>query len=386
MVSVAEGREKIAREGGERSLTGVLAKGLDLAKLVFSSGGPGTAQLVLNNACNANCDFCGFARERLSRDRWRYVERQGALDALSILYRQGIRYVVLTGGEPTLHPNHVEFVRRGADLGLSMIMVTNGALLKPPKVNELIDAGLAHLSISIDAADQETHERNRGLPGVCDRIVDANRILGRAGIPTTAIVTVSKLVDFDALPDFLRQLGFAAASFSYPMTTLPSFYLSYSDSELVDYSNDELLDVFARIKRLKKLFPILNPARSLDEMQRFLRKEPQRHECLAGWRLFFVDWDLMVWRCQAWDEPICSIYDFDSSKYVRDGCTKCMINCNRDVSLMQGAAVSLHDSWQAVKRGRFVAAGKAIGWRATLDSLSALTEQQAHLRRLSAKR
>jgi hypothetical protein len=94
----------------------------------------------------------------------------------------------------------------------------------------------------------------------------------------------------------------------------------------------------------------------------------------------------MVWRCQAWDEPICSIYDFDSSKYVRDGCTKCMINCNRDVSLMQGAAVSLHDSWQAVKRGRFVAAGKAIGWRATLDSLSALTEQQAHLRRLSAKR
>ncbi len=81
-------------------------------RLVLSSGGPGRCEFALNNACNANCGFCNFARDVLPKERWEYVERQGAFDAIDILFRQGIRYLVLTGGEPTLHPDLTDIIAR----------------------------------------------------------------------------------------------------------------------------------------------------------------------------------------------------------------------------------------------------------------------------------
>ena len=49
-------------------------------------------------------------------------------------------------------------------------------------------------------------------------------------------------------------------------------------------------------------------------MQRFLRDEPQQYPCLGGYRYFYLDWKLQLWRCHFWEEPLCSIYDFDETK------------------------------------------------------------------------
>ena len=352
-----------------------LAGKLDILKLVFQSGGPGFCQFALTNACNANCGFCNFARDRLPKDQWLYVDRQGALEALEILYREGIRYVVFTGGEPTLHPNLVEFVRHGTELGMKMMLVSNAGLLKPEKIYELHAAGLSSFIISIDAATEEVHEDNRGLPGVCDRIREANRIFKEIGLESTASVTMSRLVDYDALPDFVRSLGFRQVVFSYPLTYLPGFFLGYRDSELVDYSADELHAAYEKVKALKKKIHVVNPTLSLNEMQRFVREEEQRYECLAGYRFFFLDWQLKLWRCHHWEEPMCSIFEFDSTKLVRDGCTRCMINCYRDSSLLQQIGVSMHDAYQSVKKGDLVGSAKALGRKGNLDSLRAVVEE-----------
>ena len=84
---------------------------LDTLRLVLNHGGPGFAQFALNNACNANCGFCNFARDQFPKSQWKYVERQGGLDAIDTLYKNGARYLVWTGGEPTLHPNLIEFTQ-----------------------------------------------------------------------------------------------------------------------------------------------------------------------------------------------------------------------------------------------------------------------------------
>ena len=237
---------------------------------------------------------------------------------------------MLTGGEPTLHPDLVDIVRHGAESGIKVLLVSNAGLLKPHKIHELIDAGLSSFIISIDAANVADHEDNRGLPGVCDRIREANRIFAERKIKSTASVTMSRLVDYDALPGFLASLGFSSVVFSYPLKYLPSFFLGYRDSHLVDYTAEELHAAYEKVKNLKNQFHVVNPLLSLEEMQRFVRKEEQHYECLAGFRYFFLDWQLMLWRCHHWEEPMCSIYEFDETKLVRDGCTRCMINCYRD--------------------------------------------------------
>jgi len=286
------------RQVAETHRPGSEQNGRNTLRLLLEEGGPGFCQFALNNACNARCGFCGFALDKLPRASWKYAEREGALEAIDILYRQAVRYLVLTGGEPMLHPDLLEIVQRASDLGMKVLLVTNAGLLKPHRIRELGAAGLSSFIISIDAADAETHERNRGLPGVCERIREANALIDDLGLHSTASVTMSRLVDYDALPDFLKSLGFRAVTFSYPLTELNSNFLSFSNSGLVNYSDAELLQAFEQVKALKQRFPVVNPSSSLAEMQRYVRGEEQRFPCLGGFQYFYLDWHLDLWRCQ----------------------------------------------------------------------------------------
>ena len=108
------------------------------------------------------------------------------------------------------------------------------------------------------------HEKNRGLPDVCRKIKRANEVFQELGVQTTASVTASKLIDdYDKLPAFLTELGFRSCTFSYPLSSLASSYLSFSDSNLVSYKTEELIQVFERIKQMKRRsgFPVVNPTR-----------------------------------------------------------------------------------------------------------------------------
>jgi MoaA/NifB/PqqE/SkfB family radical SAM enzyme len=344
-------------------------------RLALEEGGPGFCQFAINNACNARCGFCNFALDKLPREDWVYVPRQGALESVNILHAQGVRYLVITGGEPMMHPDLGAIIKRGAELGMKVMLVTNGSFLRPERIRELVVLGLSSFIISIDAATVESHERNRGLPGVCQKIREANGLLNELKVHATASVTMSRLVDYEALPDFLESLGFTSVTFSYPLRTLGSNFLGYSDSRLVDYSNEELYEAFEQVKRIKKRFLVVNPTASIEEMQRFVRNEPQRFPCLGGFQYFYLDWHLMLWRCHNWETPMCSIYEFDGSQRVRDGCTRCMIDCYRDSSVMQYVGVSVHDAYQAVRAGKLGQAAKALTRPANLGSLRAILEE-----------
>ena len=371
----AEATERPPRRDGAHSRPLPEPDRRSTLRLVLEDGGPGFCQFALNNACNARCGFCGFALDKLPRKDWHYVEREGALEAIDILYRQAVRYLVLTGGEPMLHPDLLEIVQRASGLGMKVLLVTNAGLLKPHRIRELAAGGLSSFIISIDAADADTHERNRGLPGVCDRIREANAVIDELGLHSTASVTMSRLVDYEALPDFLKSLGFKAVTFSYPLTKLDSNFLSFSDSDLVNYSDAELLQAFGQVKALKKRFQVVNPTASLEEMERFVRGQEQRFPCLGGFQYFYLHWHLDLWRCHNWDQPMCHIKDFDGSQRVRDGCTKCMIDCYRDSSVMQHVGVSAHDAYQSFKRGNLHEGANALIRKGNLGSVHSVLEQ-----------
>jgi MoaA/NifB/PqqE/SkfB family radical SAM enzyme len=259
------------------------------------------------------------------------------------------------------------------------MICTNGSLWTDQNIRELSGDGLTSVIMSIDAHDVARHERNRGLPDVCCKIQRANKLFAELGVQTTASITASRLIeDYAKVPEFLRWLGFRSCTFSYPLTTLNSSYLSFSDSGLVSYGTDELIDLFERIKALKRTsgFPVVNPAESLTEMQRHLRNEPEQFGCLGGHKYFYLDWTLNLYRCHFWETPMCSIYEFDSSKLIRDGCTRCMIDCYRDPSVIQFAAISASDACQLLKRGKLLAAAKRICDRRNLVSLKAIWEER----------
>jgi MoaA/NifB/PqqE/SkfB family radical SAM enzyme len=346
---------------------------------VLDHGGPGYLQFAITNICNAKCDFCGFAVDRFDPRQRRSVTLQEARDVIDICVRNHIGYLLFVGGEPLVHKDLRAMVHYAAERGIHPMICTNGSLLTDEMMRALARDGLSSVIMSIDSHDVARHEKNRGLPDVCRKIKRANEVFHELGIQTTASVTASKLIDdYGKLPAFLTALGFTSCTFSYPLTSLASSYLSFSDSNLVSYKTDELIQVFERIKQMKRSsgYPVVNPTESLTEMQRHLRKEPEKFGCLGGHKYFYLDWNLNLYRCHFWETPMCSVYEFDQSRLIRDGCTRCMIDCYRDPSVLQFVAISASDAWNAARRGNLVKAAKHVFDSRNLTSLKAVWQDR----------
>jgi MoaA/NifB/PqqE/SkfB family radical SAM enzyme len=355
----------------------------DILASVWTDGGPSTCQFAITNVCNAACDFCNFSRDKLAKDQSRSVSHEDGLRALEILRKQGVGFMVFTGGEPTVHRNWVDFLKTSDSLGMVNLMVTNGSTLSTRTIEKFQEAKLSGVIISIDSQDLASHEANRGLPGVTGKIRDHMAALKQAGIGATASVTLNRLItDFDRLPDTLRELGFEAVTFSFPLTTLDSSYLGASESDLVSFSKEEIHSWIERVEGLKKRFSVLNPTASLKDMHAFLDGSEQAFPCLGGWKQFYLDWNLLLWRCNSWNKPMCHVFDFDGSQKVRDGCQSCMVDCFRDASVQQYVALSFSDSLQALKNGHVRQALSHIVDRRNITSLGSALENLFWLQRI----
>lgn len=142
-------------------------------------------RISLIDRCNFRCHYCMPEGTELD-----YILRQELLtnEELLILLREvfipvGFRKFRLTGGEPLLRPGIVDLVREIALLPQTqdLAMTTNGFLLADI-AQELYDAGLRRINISLDSLEPETFEKiigNRGKsrwPQTWEGIQAAHRI------------------------------------------------------------------------------------------------------------------------------------------------------------------------------------------------------------------
>lgn len=345
---------------------------------------PAICDVSVTNVCNATCDFCAYAHDKgVVRDR-RWIDRARLAEALPILHRRGVRYVNFQGGEPLLHPAIDVLVADVRANDMRPALITNGWLL-PEKIERLASAGLATLLVSLDSHSMAAHEHNRGLRGVGERIRKGVAAARRQGITTISVVTVNHLVNYEQLPALLNDLGFDAVSFSYPRKEpFGSSSLVYgSDSKLVDFTSDQLLAALDAIKSLKSKFPVMNPTAALDDIKRYVRGEEQLIACVGGYKYFYLDWNLQIWRCEAWHEPLGSVFDLDRIADRRDRCTACIQNCYRDTSTLMHAGVAVADAVAEASHGRFQKAASHLFRRSVAQSMRSVVEEATIIRRLA---
>jgi len=100
--------------------------------------------------CNQRCLFCS------NPENERTLSLGDAHEQLKKLKKAGYFGVILTGGEPTLHPELERIVRMSRDEGLHVRMITNGQCTAEEGVlEELIRAGLQHVHLSVHSARPE---------------------------------------------------------------------------------------------------------------------------------------------------------------------------------------------------------------------------------------
>jgi MoaA/NifB/PqqE/SkfB family radical SAM enzyme len=362
----------------------LMRQAVDTIRLL-PQGGPSCCNISVTNVCNATCDFCGYAKDKQLVQHRLWIDYEETCRALDILYERGVRYLTFSGGEPLLHPRLLDMVAYAVAKGMRPSIVTNGSPLTPRNLDKLKDSGLRTLFISVDSPDAAKHEANRGLKRVFARIRAANEALRPAGVRTVASVTINRLIDdFDRLIDTLQELGFETVTFTYPKRELHSSSMVYSDSSsLIDFTDEELVQRLETVRRLKHRFAVLNPAESLSEMIRFVRKERQRFPCFGGSKYFYLDYRMDVYRCDFWPTRMCSIREFKQQPAIRDGCTECMSVCYRDSSVLMHFPVSLGDALGLLRRGRLLAAARTLATSSNRRSIKALVNEWGTLKRLA---
>jgi radical SAM protein with 4Fe4S-binding SPASM domain len=102
------------------------------------------------------------------------LEPEEGLALLDQLRSLGPEVVVLTGGDPLKRPDLLRLVREGRSRGLRLALAPSVTpLLTGGAIQELVDAGVSRVALSLDGPDPETHDAFRGVRGSFDRTLRA---------------------------------------------------------------------------------------------------------------------------------------------------------------------------------------------------------------------
>ncbi len=117
------------------------------------------AVIYIGYACNLNCRFCYYKYK--TKKRWKPLSLV-KFEAFIYRYVFGNIKVDITGGEPTIYPHIIEFVKYCKAIGLRPTLITNGIVLaNKKKVKKLKSAGVFDYLISV-----------HGIGKVYDYLVD----------------------------------------------------------------------------------------------------------------------------------------------------------------------------------------------------------------------
>ena len=163
---------------------------------------PLTLLLLVNRGCNLRCSFCDLWQEHI------HMPTDRVLALLDEAVAIGVKTLVLTGGEPFLHPGLFTIVAAAKGKGLAVNITTNGTRIDA-RWDELIASGVDSLSFSLDGL-APTHDRLRGQPGAFARTLRGlDRVQAWGGAATSVYFTANRenVGELVAVADLARDRG-----------------------------------------------------------------------------------------------------------------------------------------------------------------------------------
>lgn len=154
----------------------------------------------LTYTCSLHCAYCSDPlnlddyRDELPTAQWQRV--------LAEARELGVLQLHLSGGEPLQRREVVEIVYSASELGLYTNLITSALRLSRCRAEQLREAGLNHVQISIQADEPTESDRLAGTPSF-ERKITAARLVKELGWPLTLNVVLHRQ-NIDNVADILR--------------------------------------------------------------------------------------------------------------------------------------------------------------------------------------
>ena len=284
---------------------------------------PVEAQIIPIRRCNLSCTYCNEFDSSSPP-----VPTEEMLHRIDLLAQLGTSVITISGGEPLLHPDLDEIIRRIRSHGLLAGLITNGYLLTPERIKLLNRAGLDHLQISIDNVLPDdvsnkslrvVDKKLRFLAECAEFEVNVNSVLGSSiRTPEDALVVTRRALDLD----LSSTVG-----------------LIHDGSGRLQPLSESLQSVYQKIERLKK--PFYTSALYNRFYKNLARGLPNDWHCRAGSRYLYICEDGLVhWCSQQRGYPAIPLEKYRAEDLEREYQTVkrcapyCTISCVQRVSMI----------------------------------------------------
>ena len=345
-------------------------------KKISSTNVPKTVFWAIINHCNAVCTTCNFYHT--PKSIWKYVKFEEAKKAIDILYDNDFRMISITGGEPLMNPDFFSICNYIKEKNMITTYVpTNGILITPDIARKLKDAEVRLMGISIDINDGKGMGLTRKIPNLFDIVKNARECLENKNIKTYAGILITKsTLDISKILELVRDLGFKRIIFSYPQLYQLSSYMAHNEMKDLILNVNEVSKLVEEIKYAKKKsdLSIHNPSISLDELVRFYKEIPRNFKCYGGSKLFYLDWNLNLYKCFTLPHTYGNILKIKKIDFQDDPCDLCTQQAFRDHDPFYYLASTITESKALLFQGRIDLVVKLLAKKNTRQSISALCE------------
>lgn len=170
---------------------------------------------AIGYACNLKCEHC-FATA-LRDDHRRTLTLLDHKSVIKQAMELGALNFSFQGGEPTIYPNLINLIKESCPQQNLISVTTNGTLLDEDKILTLKRTGVDILTISLDSAIPEEHDKFRGESGAFEKTMSTIKLALKHGLNVTIGAVASHnnvrsqgLIDLIELSHRLKVIIFLA--------------------------------------------------------------------------------------------------------------------------------------------------------------------------------
>ena len=231
-------------------------------------------------ACNLHCAHCyADGRAKPGADELTTAEGLRLLEDLTAF---GVPVVLFSGGEPLVRPDIFELMASARELGMRVVLSTNGLLLSDTVVERLGAIGVSYVGVSVDGRSQ-THDKFRGMAGAFESTLEGIRRCQAAGMKVGLRFTLfqGNRADLPFVVDLLEQesiprLCVYHLAYAGRGAKIASWDLSPEETRAaVQYLIERSLD-FQRRGTPKEILTVANHADAVYALLWVRRHQPER--------------------------------------------------------------------------------------------------------------
>jgi MoaA/NifB/PqqE/SkfB family radical SAM enzyme len=292
-------------------------------------------EFAITNACISKCTFCDIWKQQPKV----FVDKDKAITVIERLADFGTVHITLTGGEPLLHPNVVDFVKKASSLKIhtAVLDAAPQLLMRNDILKRLEDAGNDMISISFDSGDPVTMAESRQIPNIMEDMAKAMELIKKTGLKTMASVLIwnDNYNKLEEVCTKAQNMGFDFISLNYPTFSMSQVYPL--GGEGISLAREKVIEGLETAIRLKKSgkYSIINSAASMKNIIAYL-KDPATviYMCMGGTHVGFVDWFFDVHPCMQLPTVLGNMLTIEEKDFQLPPCNKCNMSWYRDFSAM----------------------------------------------------